>query len=148
MEAQDGDHSWIADYNWLTIHLGIKPQQELWRAKQQLESAHEELKELGYISEYCWDGWRIIYCPGPIWKGEQLRRKSGKVRRRTIKPIESVKRDGIAIHQSEPCDPLIPALAAFASGLPVGEKRIKALGLTIEQATALCQEKQLPICNR
>lgn len=147
-EHQDGDDCWPADYHWLTVHLGIKPQKELWRAKQQLEPAHEELKELGYISDYRWDGWRVLYRPGPVWKGEQLRRKSGNARRRLPKPVAPAKRDDPATRQVEPHDPLIPALAAFASGLSVGEERIKALGLTVEQATALCQEKQLPLRNR
>lgn len=148
VEAQDGDHCWTADYDWLTLHLGIKPQKELWRAKQQLEPAHEELQELGYISDCRWDGWRVLYRPGPVWKGEQLRRKSGNARRRAPKAIQPAKRDDLAARPAEPHDPLIPALAAFASGLPVGEERIKALGLTVEQATALCKEKQLPLRNQ
>jgi len=146
VEAQEGDNAWIVDYDWLTIHLGIKPQKELWRAKQQLESAHEELKELGYISNYCWEEWRIIYCPGPVWKGEQMRRQSGNSNRKQPAkpiPIESLKKHDD--HQIEPHDPLIPALAAFASGLSLGEERIKALGLTIDQAKALCREKQIPL---
>lgn len=149
VEEQDGDHCWTADYDWLTIHLGIKPQKELWRAKQQLLDAHEELKELGYISDYRWDGWRIIYRPGAIWKGEQLRRKSGKARRGASKSLSANMRpDNKIIVPREPHDPLVPALAAFASGLPVGDDRIKALGLTAEQATALCREKNIIIRPR
>lgn len=147
VEAQDGDEYWTADYDWLTVHLGIKPQKELWRAKQQLEPAHEELKALGYISDYRWDDWRVLYRPGPVWKGEQLRRRSGHVRRqRAAKPIESNRID-LTTRQVEPHDPLLPALAAFAGGLPVGEERIKALGLTVEQAKALCHEKNLSLRN-
>jgi len=148
VEDQDGDKRWPADYGWLTIHLGIKRWDELWRAKQQLHDAHEELKDLGYIADYRWDGWRILYCPGPVWKGEQLRRKSGNARRRPVKTIQSAMPDDHSTRRVEPHDPLIPALAAFASGLPVGDERIKALGLTAEQAKALCQEKQLPLRNQ
>lgn len=148
-EYQDGDEYWPADYDWLTIHLGIKRWPELWRAKQQLHDAHEELKELGYIADYRWDGWRILYRPGAVWKGEQMRRKSGNTRRRVTKPNESAKRhDQSAQSSSEPHDPLIPALAAFASGLPVGEERIKTLGLTVEQAKTLCLEKNITLHNR
>lgn len=146
-EYQDGDEHWPADYDWLTIHLGIKRWTELWRAKQQLHDAHEELKELGYIADYRWDGWRILYRPGPVWKGEQLRRKSGNSRRRAPKLSESLTRHDFT-SPSEPHDPLIPALAAFASGLPIGEERIKAMGLTVEQAKALCREKNLPLRNQ
>jgi len=147
VEAQDGDQCWVADYDWLTIHLGIKPQIELWRAKEQLEAAHEELKELGYISDYQWDQWRVLYRPGLVWKGEQLRRQRGGCRQVAM-PVESLKRHDSAVQHSEPHDPLIPALAAFASGLSVGEERIKALGLTIEQAKILCTEKNIPLNNR
>lgn len=141
VEAKEGDTSWIADYDWLSIHLGIKRASELWRAKQQLQEAHEELKRLGYISDYRWDGWRVIYCPGPIWQGEQLRRKSGKARHRTTKSIKSAKPKELIQVIREPHDSLIPALAAFACGLPVGEERIRALGLTSEEAKVLCLEK-------
>jgi hypothetical protein len=120
-----------------------------WYATCRVPVQHtsEELKTLGYVADYRWDEWRIFYIPGPVWRGEQLRRESGKARKRP-EPIKAVKRDDIATRQIESCDPLLPALAAFASGLPVGEKRIKTLGLTVEQATTLCEEKQLPICNR
>lgn len=64
VEAQDGIECWTADYEWLSVHLGIKRWTELWRAKQQLHDAHEELKELGYIRDYRWDGWRVLYRPG------------------------------------------------------------------------------------
>jgi hypothetical protein len=144
VEEQDGDKCWTADYDWLTIHLGIKRWNELWRAKQQLQDAHEELKELGYIADYRWDGWRVLYRPGPVWKGEQLRRKSGKARR----PEPPRKNEFVSIPITrESHDPMIPALVAFASGLPVGDERIKALGLTTEQAKALCHEKNIPLRN-
>ncbi len=140
VEAQVGDECWAADYDWLSIHLGIKRHTELWRAKQQLSEAHEELKDLGYISDYRWDGWRVLYRPGLLWKGEQLRRRSGKAKRAnrklsqlpiTLPPLQ------------EPHDPLIPALTAFASGLAIGEERIKQLGLSTEAAKALCKERNI-----
>jgi hypothetical protein len=145
VEAKEGDTCWVADYDWLSIHLGIKKQEELWRAKQQLQGAHEELLELGYISDFRWDGWRIIYRPGLIWQGEQLRRKSGKARHRATKSIKMAKPKELTSVPREPHDSLIPALAAFASGLSVGEERIKALGLTIDQANILCLEKGILI---
>lgn len=138
------DH-WVADYQWLAVHLGIKQWDELWRAKQQLKDAHDELKELGYISSIRWDGWRIIYRPGVIWQGEQMRRNSGKARHKATKSLKNAKPTVIATIPREPHDVLIPALAAFASGLSVGEERIKALGLTPDQAMALCLEKGILI---
>lgn len=147
-KSQDADDRWTADYDWLAIHLGIKPQHELRRAKQQLEAAHQELKKLGYISEYEWDNWRVLYRPGPVWKGEQLRRQSGKARRTKSKFTPGQVTLDLKPINVEPHDPLVPALAAFASGLPVGEERIKALGLTTEQARDLCLERNLPLRNR
>ena len=147
LEAQDGDEWWPADYDWLAIHLGIKHQTELWRAKQQLEPAHEELKQLQYIADYRWDGWRVLYRPGPVWKGEQLRRKNGSLRHapvRTRLPGTPSK----PLASTEPHDPLMPALTAFACGLPIGEQRIKELGLTREQAAALCEDRNIPLHTR
>jgi len=142
VEQQDGEHRWIADYSWLTVHLGIKCYTELWRAKQQLSDAHEELKKMNYITDYRWDGWRVIYSPGPVWKGEQLRRNSGKVNHSNQRAL---RRSAPVSDQREPHDPMITALTAFASGLPIGSERIKALGLTVEQAKNLCKEKNLTL---
>ncbi len=140
VEAQVGDEYWAADYDWLSIHLGIKRWTELWRAKQQLHDAHEELKKLGYIRDYRWDGWRVLYSPGHVWKGEQLRRRSGKAKRANRKPVQLP----ITLPPpQEEHDPLIPALTAFASGLAIGEERIKQLGLTSDAAKALCREKNI-----
>lgn len=147
-ESRDGDDCWPVDYDWLAVHLGIKVWTELRRAKAQLKDAHEELKDFGYISDYRWDGWRIIYRPGHVWKGEQLRRSSGKARHAPSKSNKRSQSAKLLPAQVEPHDPLVPALAAFASGLPVGEDRIKALGLTPEQATALCLEKNLPLRSK
>jgi hypothetical protein len=110
LEAQNGYEWWPADYDWLTIHLGIKPQKDLWRAKQQLEAAHEELKQLGYIADYHWDGWRVLYRPGPVWKGEQLRRTSGNVRHGATRHAASNHRiQVVQSAETEPHDPLMPA---------------------------------------
>jgi len=144
VEKQDGDDCWTADYEWLTVHLGVKRWNELWRAKQQLIDAHEELKTLGYIRNYRWDGWRVIYQPGALWQGEQLRRRSGNARRKQIRPKEPVNNNTQSV---EPPDPLIPVLAAFASGLPIADERLKALGLTVEQAKSLCVERNIPLRN-
>lgn len=141
VEAKEGVDCWIVDYEWLAVHLGIKKQAELRYAKHQLKEAHEELQKLGYISDFRWDGWRIVYRPGIVWKGEQLRRRSGKARKKESKPKQPL----INTKSTEPHDPLIPALAAFAGGLPVGESRIKALGLTVDEAKQLCIEKLIPI---
>jgi hypothetical protein len=138
VEARDGADVWVADYDWLSIHLGIKKWSELWRAKQQLHDANEELKSLGYISSYEWDGWRILYRPGHVWKGEQLRRKTGKTRATQRLPKHSQKQKQA---DPGPADPLMPALTAFISGLPSGLERIKALGLTEEQAKQLWLER-------
>ena len=136
--TEDGLDHWVADYDWLAIHLGIKVWTVLWRATQQLEEAHRELQEAGYIVDYRWDGWRIIYRPGPVWKGEQLRRRSGKTKHSSRQTVIRTS------NNLEPTlDPLIPALALFASGLPLGEERINALGLTIDQAKDLCRERNI-----
>jgi hypothetical protein len=141
-EAQDGSQSWTADYDWLAVHLGIKVWTELRRAKTQLKEAHEELKQLGYISKYQWDDWRITYWPGDAWKGEQMRRQSGSTRRSRGNGAKQLTLD-LQPTKVESHDPLLPALAAFAGGLPVGQERIKALGLSEEQAKALCLEKNI-----
>ena len=144
VEAQDGIECWTADYEWLSVHLGIKRWTELWRAKQQLHDAHEELKELGYIRDYRWDGWRVLYRPGALWKGEQLRRNSGKAKRKRTKQVSPPIEKTPVI---EPHDPLIVALSAFASGLSMGEDRIQKLGLTVERARELCLERNIPLRN-
>lgn len=149
LAAEDGADHWVADYHWLAVHLGIKRWHELWRAKQQLQDAHEELKNLGYISDFRWDGWRVLYRPGVMWQGEQMRRKSGKARHKATKAIKTIKPVDVAPPvPREPHDVLIPALAAFAGGLSLGEERIKALGLTSEQAIALCLEKGIQISQK
>ncbi|MBZ0185327.1 MAG: hypothetical protein K8F91_03670 [Candidatus Obscuribacterales bacterium] len=140
VETEEGDGCWVADYDWLVLHIGIKPHRQLWRAKQQLQVAHQELKRLGYISDFKWDSWRIIYRPGPVWKGEQLRRKNGKSRSRkysnpaiqAVQPVDDV-------------DPLFPGLALFASGLSIGEERIKSLGLSKDEAIQLCKDRNIPL---
>lgn len=146
VEQQEGNDCWTADYEWLCVHLGIKPRRELRRAKQQLHAAHEELKQLGYISDYQWDGWRVLYRPGHVWRGEQLRRASGKTRylkNKTNKP--TIQKDMPL--PTEISDPILPALTAFASGLPELQERIKKFGLTREQAEILCIERSIPVRN-
>lgn len=148
--SEDGLDHWAADYQWLAVHLGIKVLTELRRAKDQLKEAHEELKRAGYIADYVWDGWRILYRPGHVWQGEQLRRQSGKRRQKSKRGnlknhLPNAEPDPVAVEER---DPLISTLVAFAANLPVAQDRLKALGLTIDQATALCIEKQLPIRDR
>jgi len=145
VEKEEGRDCWVADYQWLAIHLGIKMQNELRRAKDQLKDAHEELKQTGYIADYQWDGWRIIYRPGEVWKGEQLRRQSGKAKHPNADPVQLQLFRDSTIPSTEPRDPLIGALVAFAANLTIGEDRIKALGLTHEQAVTLCEQKNIPI---
>jgi hypothetical protein len=147
--SEEGLDHWVADYQWLAVHLGIKVLTDLRRAKDQLKEAHEELKTAGYISQYEWDGWRIIYRPGHVWKGEQLRRRSGKQRHKR-KP--SMARGFTEKRQATPViedkDPLIATLAAFAANLPVAQERLKSLGLSPEQAIALCNEKNIAVKPR
>lgn len=45
---------WIADYSWLVDHLGLKPQAELKRAKDQFKAAFDELKATGMIESSDW----------------------------------------------------------------------------------------------
>ncbi len=137
-----GATQWAVDYPWLAVHLGITNLADLWRAKAQLKEAHEELKSAGYIAHYQWDGWRIIYRPGEVWKGEQLRRQSGKQRRSKTSPSVVRSQNEPVI---EPHDPLVPVLSAFANGLSFAEVRLTELGITTDQAIRLCTEKNIPI---
>ncbi len=146
VEAKDGEDSWTVDYGWLSIHLGVKSQTELRYAKHQLKTAHDELKQLGYIADYKWDGWRIVYRPGHVWRGEQLRRKSGKARQ-PIAIKAKPERQSKSAEPVQPHDRFLPALVAFASGLAIGADKLKALGLTTEDAIALCQERGIALRN-
>jgi len=146
--VEEGLDHWVADYQWLAVHLGIKVLTELRRAKDQLKEAHEELKHAGYIFEYCWDGWRIMYRPGHVWKGEQLRRQSGKKRRKHSQEAHSVNNTEAASAPKEVHDPLIATLVAFAANLPVAQERLKSLGLSDQQAIALCLENNIPMRDR
>ena len=132
---------WRVQYHWLAQHLGIKAWDKVWRARQQLDQANEELLERGYISHYLWDGWDLLYFPGDAHKGEQLRRQVSK----NI-PANSV--DTPKVHaqkreqpESLEHDRLLPLLALFAQGVPMAEPLLKQRGLTISQAQALCIEK-------
>ena len=146
VEKEEGRDCWVADYEWLAIHLGIKLQTDLRRAKDQLKDAHEELKKSGYIVNYQWDGWRITYWPGEVWNGEQLRRQSGKSKHYPLPvQLQLFRDDTVSNTAPEPRDPLIGALVAFATNLTNGEERIKAVGLSYEQAIALCEQKKIPI---
>lgn len=146
--TEEGRDHWVADYQWLAVHLGIKVLTELRRAKDQMKEAHEELKQAGYIAEYYWDGWRIIYRPGQMWKGEQLRRLNGNQRRKRSEKTYGLSNTDSAPALNETHDPLIATLVAFAANLPVAQERLKAVGLTDQQATALCLAKGIPMRDR
>ncbi len=58
---------WEVGYSWLAERLGIKVYTEPWRAKQQLKTAHTELKFAGYLAkdpEWVANGKKIRYYPG------------------------------------------------------------------------------------
>ena len=65
---------WRVEYKWLAAHLGLKTCDKLWRAKDQLKAANEELKALDYVSDYRWDGWNILYFAGAAFQKDQNRR--------------------------------------------------------------------------
>ncbi len=128
---------WRVEYRWLAEHLGIKVIDKLWRAKDQLKEAHEELRSLDYLSDYRWEGWTIVYFAGEAFHKDQERRSNA--------------RDNIAEEQtsvkapikmaSDSYDPLLPVLNLFAAGNPMAERGLKERGLTPAQAEALCLEK-------
>ena len=136
---EDGHDYWVADYEWLAIHLGIKPQLELWRAKQQLQEAHEELKATDYIGDYRWDGWRVIYRPGAAWKGEQMRRQSGKKHHQSHSTIKSEQQQVLVINGlPNPEDERNAVLARQAARILAGgtpdESVLSANGLSVDDA--------------
>lgn len=134
------DSFWRVQYQWLAQHLGIKVWDKPWRAKQQLQAANEELKEKNYIAHYHWDGWDIMYFPGDVHKGEQLRRQSAKSLPRIMNTAK--------VHPEElspSTDPLLPLLALFAQGVPMAEPLLKQRGLSASQAQALCIEKGIQL---
>lgn len=139
---EEGQDYWVADYDWLAIHLGIKEQKELWRAKQQLQEAHEELKATSYIADYQWDRWRIIYRPGEAWKGEQLRRKSGKKNPR--KPTRDNVEALVIDHQISPEEQKASVLARQAARILAGckpdEDALVTHGLTVDDARCKAAE--------
>jgi hypothetical protein len=127
---------WRVQYSWLAEHIGIKVWDNLWRAKQQLQAANDELKEKGYLAYYLWDGWDILYFPGEVYKAEQLRRSFAKANAVVDVPAKIG-----TLTQLEQPDPLIPILNLFAQGVPLAEQLLKQRGISQEQALALCIEK-------
>lgn len=148
---QEGLVNWVVDYSWLTTHLGIKRYGELWRAKGQLKEAHDELVSTGYIKQVQWHDWKIVYSPGPVWCGEQLRRKSGRVAHLTEKAnstprVSILEKQVNETNETEtPNDLLIPVLAAFANNLPFAHDLLREKGLTPAQAELLCQQRNIAL---
>lgn len=127
---------WRVEYGWLAQHLGIKVWDKLWRAKNQLKDANDDLKEMGYISNYRWEGWTLLYFPGDTFHQDQERRA---LARKNIPAMDtSVKSPKLT---SDQYDPLLPILNLFAAGNPLADRGLKERGLTPEQAEALCLEK-------
>jgi hypothetical protein len=134
------DTHWRVQYQWLAQHLGIKVWDKLWRAKQQLQAANEELKEKNYLAHFHWDGWDLLYFPGDVYKGEQLRRQHAKSMPSVVGTVK--------VHAEEPApdaDPLLPLLALFSQGVPLAESLLKQRGLSPAQAQALCIEKGIKL---
>jgi len=128
---------WRVEYCWLAQHLGIKTWDKLWRAKNQLKHANDDLKEMGYISNYRWEGWTLLYFPGETFQQDQDRRAMARKNIPiTDTSVKSPKQDN-----STEYDPLLPILNLFAAGNPLAERGLKERGLTLEQAEALCLEK-------
>jgi hypothetical protein len=128
---------WSVEYQWLAQHLGIKIWDKLWRAKNQLKDANDDLMEIGYISSYKWDGWNLLYFPGETFRQDQERRAIAR---------ENIPRSDTSVKSpshNEPAqyDPLLPVLNLFAAGNSLAEKGLRERGLTPEQAEALCLEK-------
>jgi len=109
-----------------------------------LKAANEELKKLGYISEYKWDGNHLLYFPGQTFNYDQERRTSAR-ENFEIASLSTTLKHPAPENISTPHDPLLPALNLFAQGNWMAEDRLKQLGITVAQAEALCIEKGIPI---
>lgn len=129
---------WRVEYPWLAQHLGIKIWDKLWRAKNQLKEANDDLKEMGYISGYKWDGWTLMYFPGETFHQDQNRRALAKENTPTTTDASAKSPNQVV---SVEYDPLLPVLNLFAAGNPLAETRLKERGLTPEQAESLCLER-------
>jgi hypothetical protein len=129
---------WRVEYKWLAEHLGLKVCNKIWRAKDQLRDANEELKILDYIGGYKWDDWHLIYFAGEAFQKDQERRISA--RENSVKEKNTAKAP-TKNSSSKYYDPLVPALNLFAAGNPMAGRALQERGLTSEQAEALCLEK-------
>jgi len=133
---------WRVEYQWLAQHLGIKTWDKLWRAKNQLKEANENMQEMGYIAAYKWDGWTLLYFPGEKFQETQQRRAAAKENIPvSTTSVKSPNQSRTVIEY----DPLLPVLNLFAAGNPLAERGLKDRGLTAEQAEALCIEKGIHV---
>jgi len=132
---------WRVEYQWLAQHLGVKVWDRKSRAKAQLQPANEQLKALGYISDYRWEDWTILYFPGEAFSADQERRA---LARDNIIPDKVTAKyptkDNPTGH-----DRLLPALNLFAQGNWMAPTKLAELGLTPAQAEALCLEKGIAL---
>jgi len=122
---------WRVEYKWLAEHLGLKVCDKIWRAKDQLRDANE-----GYICDYKWDGWNILYFAGATFEKDQGRRVNARENTK-----EKTTAKAPTKNSSVDYDPLVPALNLFATGHPMAERALQERGLTLDQAEALCLEK-------
>jgi len=75
-------------YSKLCQLLPITPFKQISRAKQQLNPAHKELKDTGFLSDYDWDkdtgkDWLIYY-----WPGERAKKEMRRIKKEFFKPEE------------------------------------------------------------
>lgn len=133
---------WRVEYIWLAQRLGIKVWDKLWRAKQQLKPAIDELLRTGYLADVKWEERHIVFYSGDVYSAEQLRRTSSKPAAQQT-PKQLTLTLSPVIEQKD--DHLMPILNIFAQGLPLADKMLSKHNLTPSQAKALCIEHNIPI---
>lgn len=137
---------WRVQYEWLARRLGIKIWDKAWRAKQQLQPAHDELIKSTYLSRVEWDGWHLIYYSGDAFGAEQIRRMTSKPAS-PQHPKQLTLALSLPAVEPEEDEHLIPTLNLFANGVPMADKMLQKHNLTQEQAKALCVKHNIPIAR-
>lgn len=137
--SRKGKEETSVQYEWLVERMGLKSHSTLWRAKQQLNPAFEQLVKLKYIQQHSWDGWNIILKPDVRFTfGEQLQlqqrkdkiTKAPKSLSKSVKTTHQPKQLSLPINT----DPLYGLCSVYAeNGWEWAKKHASKRGLTEEQ---------------
>ncbi len=139
---------WDADYAWIAERLAIKVHSEGWRAKDQLKSALQELKETGFLESWEWlNKGRIRFTAGPrlIQKHkERVVAKDAWLTHQKAEPSKLIKlfEDTNKLEQMKiDYDPLAPLCAEYAlKGWDSVKEKAQQKGLSEEiLAKEACQ---------